>query len=76
MVAAGNRLGGAVLAPLAGLLVAALGWRTAALVSGLGILVVVVPLSFLVLLHQSSQTWYLVLSVLLLAVAESANPLN
>jgi MFS family permease len=48
IVAAGNGLGGAVLAPLVGLLVASLGWRTAALVSGLGLLVVVVPLSFLV----------------------------
>ena len=48
IVAAGNGLGGAVLAPLEGLMVASLGWRTAALVSGLGILVVVVPLSFLV----------------------------
>jgi MFS family permease len=48
IVAAGNGLGGAVLAPLEGLRVASLGWRTAALVSGLGILVVVVPLSLLV----------------------------
>lgn len=48
IVASGNGLGGAVLAPLVGLMVAALGWRTAALLSGLGILVVVVPLSFLV----------------------------
>jgi len=48
IVAAGNGLGGAVLAPLEGLMVAALGWRTAALWSGLGILVVVVPLSFLI----------------------------
>jgi MFS family permease len=48
IVAAGNGLGGAVLAPLEGLLVASFGWRTAALLSGLGILVVVVPLSFLV----------------------------
>lgn len=48
IVAAGNGLGGAVLAPLEGLLVASFGWRTAALVSGLGILIVVVPLSFLV----------------------------
>ena len=48
IVAAGNGLGGAVLAPLEGLMVASLGWRTAALLSGLGILIVVVPLSFLV----------------------------
>src|SRR5262249_9361429 len=48
IVAAGNGLGGAVLAPLEGLMVASLGWRTVALLSGLGILVVVVPLSFLV----------------------------
>ena len=32
--------------------------------------------SMAMLLHQSGQIWYLVLSVLLLAVAESANPLN
>src|SRR5262249_38704899 len=48
IVAAGNGLGGAVLAPLEGLLVASFGWRMAALLSGLGILVVVVPLSFLI----------------------------
>ena len=39
IVAAGNGLGGAVLAPLEGLMVASFGWRTAALLSGLGILV-------------------------------------
>jgi len=43
----GNGLGGA-LAPLVGLLVFTLGWRTAALISGIGILAVVVPLSLLV----------------------------
>src|SRR5919201_2912152 len=43
--AAGNGLGRAVLAPVEGLMVAALGWRTAALLSGLGFLAVVVPLS-------------------------------
>ena len=32
--------------------------------------------SMAMLLHQSGEIWYLVLSVLLLAVAESANPLN
>jgi MFS-type transporter involved in bile tolerance (Atg22 family) len=32
--------------------------------------------SMAMLLHQNGQIWYLVLSVLLLAVAESANPLN
>jgi len=48
IAAAGNGLGGAALAPLVGLMVFSLGWRTAAFVSGLGILAVVVPLSFLV----------------------------
>lgn len=47
IVAAGNGLGGAALAPLVGLMVFSLGWRTAALLSGLGILVVVVPLACL-----------------------------
>ena len=48
IVAAGNGLGGAALAPLVGLMVFSLGWRTAALLSGLAILAVVVPLSFLI----------------------------
>jgi MFS family permease len=32
--------------------------------------------SMAMLLHQSGQIWYLVLSVLLQAIAESANPLS
>jgi MFS family permease len=48
IVAAGNGLGGAALAPLVGLMVFAVGWRTAAFLSGIGILAVVVPLSFLI----------------------------
>ena len=32
--------------------------------------------SMVMFLHQSGQIWHLTLSVLLLAVAESANPLN
>jgi len=47
IAAAGNGLGGAAIAPLVGLTVFALGWRTAAFLSGVGILVIVVPLSFL-----------------------------
>lgn len=46
--AAGNGLGGVAIAPLIGLMVFSLGWRTAALISGLGILAIVVPLSCLV----------------------------
>ncbi|MGE3540282.1 MAG: MFS transporter [Candidatus Tectimicrobiota bacterium] len=48
IVAAGNGLGGAALAPLVGFLVFSLGWRSAALLSGLGILLVVVPLACLI----------------------------
>jgi MFS family permease len=48
IAASGNGLGGAVLAPVVGLMVAGLGWRTAALLSGLGILVIVVPLACLI----------------------------
>jgi MFS family permease len=48
IVASGNGLGGAALAPLVGLLVFSFGWRTAALLSGLAILAVLVPLSFLI----------------------------
>jgi len=48
IAAAGNGLGGAVLAPVVGLMVAGLGWRTTAFLSGLVILAVVVPLAFLV----------------------------
>jgi sugar phosphate permease len=46
--AAGNGLGGVTLAPLVGLMVFSLGWRTAALLSGVGILAIVLPLSCLV----------------------------
>ncbi len=44
----GNGLGGAALSPLMGLMVLSLGWRKSALVAGLLILAVVVPLSLLV----------------------------
>ena len=44
----GNGLGGLVLAPIVGVLVLTLGWQNAAIVSGIAILVVVVPLSLLV----------------------------
>jgi sugar phosphate permease len=47
IAAAGNGLGGAAIAPLVGLMVFALGWRMTAFLSGVGILVIVVPLSFL-----------------------------
>jgi MFS family permease len=47
IVAAGNGLGGAALAPLVGLMVFSLGWRMTAFLSGVGILAIVVPLSFL-----------------------------
>jgi MFS family permease len=46
VVSMGNGLGGS-LAPVVGLMVLNLGWRNAALISGIAILVVVVPLSFL-----------------------------
>ena len=44
----GNGLGGLALAPIVGILVLTLGWQNAAIVSGIAIIVVVVPLSFLV----------------------------
>ncbi len=44
----GNGLGGLVLAPIVGVLVLTLGWQNAAIVSGIAIIVVVVPLSLLV----------------------------
>lgn len=44
----GNGIGGAVLAPVMGLLVFSIGWRNSALVAGILILVVVVPLSLFV----------------------------
>jgi MFS family permease len=47
IAAAGNGLGGAAIAPLVGLMVFSLGWRTTAFFSGVGILAIVVPLSFL-----------------------------
>jgi sugar phosphate permease len=48
IAASGNGLGGATLAPLVGLMVFSFGWRTAALLSGVVILAVVVPLSCLI----------------------------
>jgi MFS family permease len=47
IVSIGNGLGGAI-APLAGLLVITVGWRTAVLISGIAIIAIVVPLSLLV----------------------------
>ena len=44
----GNGLGGLVLAPIVGVMVLTLGWQNAAIVSGIAIIVVVVPLSLLV----------------------------
>ena len=44
----GNGLGGLALAPIVGILVLTLGWQNAAIVSGIAIIAVVVPLSFLV----------------------------
>ena len=44
----GNGLGGLALAPVVGVLVLVLGWQNAAIVSGIAIIVVVVPLSLLV----------------------------
>ena len=50
----GNGLGGFLIAPIMGLLVVSAGWRDAAIVSGIGIIVVVVPLSLLV--RRSPET--------------------
>lgn len=47
IVSAGSGLGGVAISPLVGLMVFSLGWRDAALFSGIAIIVVVVPLSFL-----------------------------
>ena len=44
----GTGLGGALVAPLIGIMVVTWGWRQAALVSGIAILAVVLPLSYLV----------------------------
>ena len=50
----GSPLGGMVIAPLMGLLAFEAGWRTSAFVSGVVILAVVLPLSFLV--HRSPES--------------------
>ena len=47
IVSMGNGLGGAM-APLVGLLVVAVGWRQAALISGIAIIAVVLPLSLVI----------------------------
>lgn len=47
IVSMGNGLGGAM-APLIGLLVVAVGWRSAAMISGIAIIAVVLPLSLVV----------------------------
>ena len=44
----GTGVGGFLVTPLMGLLVLTVGWRTAALVSGIGIIAIVVPLALLV----------------------------
>ena len=44
----GQGLGGVAITPLVGLLVLKLGWRTAAKVSGIGVLAIVLPLAMLV----------------------------
>ena len=44
----GTGLGGFLVTPLMGLLVLTVGWRTAAMVSGIGIMAIVVPLAFVV----------------------------
>ncbi len=50
----GNGLGGFLIAPVVGLLVVSAGWREAAVVSGVAIIVVVIPLSMLV--RRSPET--------------------
>ena len=50
----GNGLGGFLIAPVMGLLVVSVGWREAAMVSGVGIFAVVLPLSLLV--RRSPET--------------------
>ena len=49
----GSPIGGILIAPAVGLLVLEIGWRTTALVSGVGILSVVLPLAFFV--HRSPE---------------------
>lgn len=44
----GNGLGGLAVAPLVGILVVTLGWREAAIASGVAIIVIVLPLSYFV----------------------------
>lgn len=48
IVSGGSGLGGVALTPIVGLLVFSAGWRNAALFSGIAIIAVVVPLSFLI----------------------------
>ena len=48
LASTGRGLGGTVITPLVALMVFSFGWRTAALVSGIGIIAVVVPLATLV----------------------------
>ena len=49
----GSPIGGILIAPAVGLLVLEIGWRTTALVSGIGILSVVLPLAFFV--HRAPE---------------------
>ena len=48
LASTGNGLGGLALAPIVGIIVLTLGWQTAAIVSGIAIIAVVIPLSLLV----------------------------
>ena len=54
LASVGNGLGGFLIAPLVGLLIVSVGWREAATVSGIAIIVIVVPLSMLV--RRSPET--------------------
>lgn len=54
----GTGLGGLMVAPLIGILVVTLGWRQAAMVSGIAIMAVVLPLSYLVKKTPESMGLY------------------
>ena len=48
MASTGSGIGGAVVAPLLGLMILTIGWRPAAMISGIAVIAVVLPLSVLV----------------------------
>ena len=58
MASTGSGVGGAVVAPLLGLMILTVGWRPAAMISGIAVIAIVLPLSLLVKRSPESMGLY------------------